>query len=344
MDKMEPELSDPFDSKKGSSDDTLLNYLRMERAAERRVLEEMFAHFIRDQRRGRRWRLLFRLFIVGYLIFMAFFSFSGEWDGLALHPLAEDKKHTAVVDVVGPIASETPAGARGVIKGLKAAFKDPNTQGVVVRINSPGGSPVQAGEIYDEIKRLRKKYPTIPLYAAVEDACLSGGYYIAAAADQIYADKASVVGSIGVVMFNFGFEKTLEKVGVEDRNLAAGRNKAFLNPFKPMVEEEVNHAKGILDRIHTQFVQAVKDGRGDRLKPWKKDLFQGLFWTGDEALELGLIDGMGSVNYVAREVIKADKVVNFTSEEHWMDRIGRRLTDTMAQSLTLILSPKPDLR
>ncbi|MBF0140868.1 MAG: S49 family peptidase [Magnetococcales bacterium] len=344
MDKMEPELSDPFDSKKGSSDDTLLHYLRRERAAERRVLEEMFAQFLRDQRRGRRWRLFFRLFIVGYLLFLALFSMSGDWDGLALRPLAEEKKHTAVVDISGAIASDSPAGARGVIKGLKAAFKDPNTHGVVVRINSPGGSPVQAGEIYDEIKRLRKKYPAIPLYAAIEDACLSGGYYIAAAADQIYADKASVVGSIGVVMFNFGFEKTLEKVGAEDRNLAAGRNKAFLNPFKPMVEEEINHAKGILDRIHAQFIQAVKEGRGDRLKPGKKDLFQGLFWTGDEALELGLVDGLGSVDYVAREVIKADKVVNFTSEEHWMDRIGRRLTDTMAQSLTLIMTPHPDLR
>ncbi|MBF0421969.1 MAG: S49 family peptidase [Magnetococcales bacterium] len=340
---MEPELSDPFDHKKDSSRDALLEYLHKERSAERRVLEEMFSQFLREQRRGRRWRLYFRLFIVGYLLFLAWAGYNNDWDNLGLRPLAEDKKHTAVIDIAGPIAAGAPAGAQNVIKGLKAAFKDPDTRGVVLRINSPGGSPVQAGEIYDEIKRLRKKYPSIPLYAAVEDACLSGGYYIAAAADQIFADKASMVGSIGVVMFNFGFEKTLDKVGVEDRNLAAGHNKTFLNPFKPLVEDEVNHAKGLLDRIHAQFIQAVKDGRGHRLKTWKKDMFQGLFWTGDEAVELGLVDGLGSVDWIAREVIKADKVVNVTVEDHWMDRIGRRLTDTMAQALTRLVTSPPGL-
>lgn len=338
MDKLEPELSDSVDPGKGSSQDALLVQMQKERAAERRILEEMFGQYLREQRRGRRWKLFFRLFLVGYLVFLGWIGIQGEWDNLPLRPSDEEKVHTAVVDVSGPITGGSPASAQNVIKGLRAAFKDPNTRGVVLRINSPGGSPVQAGQIYDEIKRLRKKYTTIPLHAAIEDACLSGGYYLAAAADNIYADKASVVGSIGVVLFNFGLEKTLEKLGVEDRNLAAGRNKAFLNPFKPMQEEEVAHAKELLDRVHSQFVQAVKDGRGDRLKPWKKDLFQGLYWTADEAMELGLVDGLGSVDWVAREIIKAEKVVEFTPEDRWVDRIGKHFTETVANGLTQILT------
>ncbi|MBF0108511.1 MAG: S49 family peptidase [Magnetococcales bacterium] len=330
---MEPELSDPFDQGKAASSDTLLEHLQLERASERRVIEEMFTQFIAEQRRGRRWRLFFRLFIVGYLVFLAVVGLDGHWDDVSLKSLDKNKGHTAIVELTGPIASGAPAGAHNIIKGLNAAFKDPDTRGVILRINSPGGSPVQAGLIYDEIKRLRKKYTTIPLYAAVEDACLSGGYYVAAAADGIYADKASLVGSIGVVLFNFGLEKVLEKIGVEDRNLTAGKNKAFLNPFRPMQEEEVTHAKGILDRIHSQFVQAVKDGRGDRLKPWKKDLFQGLYWTADEAVELGLVDELGSAQSIAREVIKVEKTVDFTSRDHWVDRIGRSFTETLAQTM-----------
>ncbi|MBF8271819.1 MAG: S49 family peptidase [Magnetococcales bacterium] len=341
MDKMEPELSDPVDTGKAPFRDELLEQMQKERSLERRVLEEMFAQFLSEQRRARRWKLFFRLFIVGYLVFLGWMGASQEWEKMALHPLTEEKGHTAVVDVMGPIGGGAPAGAENVIKGLKAAFKDPETRGVILRINSPGGSPVQAGQIYDEIKRLRKKYPSIPLHAAVEDSCLSGGYYLAAAADNIYADKASLVGSIGVVMFNFGFEKALEKVGVEDRNLAAGRNKSFLNPFKPMQEDEVNHAKGLLDRIHAQFVQAVKDGRGERLKPGKKELFQGLFWTADEAIELGLVDGFGSADWVAREVVKAEKVVDFTFEERWVDRIGKRFSETLAQAVAQVILQIP---
>ncbi|MBF0146721.1 MAG: S49 family peptidase [Magnetococcales bacterium] len=344
MDKFEPELSDQIDSGKTAPKDDFLEFLEKERSSERRVLEELLSQFLREQRRGRRWKLMFRLFIVGYLLFLAAMGLSGHWDEVTLNASDDAKGHTAVVELIGPIASGTPAGAQNVIKGLQAAFKDPDTRGVILKINSPGGSPVQAGLIYDEIKRLRKKYPTIPLHAALEDACLSGGYYVAAAADGIHADKASLVGSIGVVFFNFGLEKVLEKIGIEDRNLTAGRNKAFLNPFKPMQEDEVNHAKGILDRIHGQFVQAVKDGRGDRLKPWKKELFQGLYWTADEAIELGLVDALGSVDSIARDVIKVEKTVDFTFEDHWVDRIGRRLTETMAQALTrtvLSLSDHP---
>lgn len=341
MDKLEPELSEPVNSDRKSFENSVLQDMQEERAAERHVLEEMFSQFLKEQRRARRWKIFFRLFIVGYLLFLAWSGLGDQFNSMGLHPLTEEKGHTAVIDVIGPISTGSPAGAKNVIKSLKSAFKDPDTKGVILRINSPGGSPVQAGQIYDEIKRLRKKHPAIQLYAAVEDACLSGGYYLAAAADAIYADKASIVGSIGVVMFNFGLEKTIEKIGVEDRNLTAGKNKAFLNPFKPMVEEEVTHAKGLLDRIHAQFIQAVKDGRGERLKTWKTDLFQGLYWTADQALEFGLVDGMGSTDWIAREVIKSEKIVDFTYEDHWVDRIGRQLTETMAQAFTQVVMSPP---
>jgi len=341
MNKLEPELSESVDASEESFGDTLLQHMRKERAAERHVLEEMFSQFLKEQRRTRRWKLFFRLFIIGYLLFLAWAGLGDQFNDMGLRPLAETKGHTAIIDVIGPITTGSPAGAKNIVKSLQAAFKDPDTKGVILRINSPGGSPVQAGQIYDEIKRLRKKYPAIQLYAAVEDACLSGGYYLAAAADAIYADKASIVGSIGVVMFNFGLEKTMEKIGVEDRNLTSGKNKAFLNPFKPMLEEEITHAKGLLDRIHGQFIQAVKNGRGERLKTWKTDLFQGLYWTADQAKEYGLVDELGSADWIAREVIKVEKTVDFTNEDRWVDRIGRQLTETMAQAVTQIFMSVP---
>jgi len=219
-----------------------------------------------------------------------------------------------------------------LVSGLRRAFKDKNTAGVILRINSPGGSPVQSGYVYDEIKRLRKKYPDIKLYAVVTDICASGGYYIASAADEIYADKASIVGSIGVLMDGFGFVDTMKKVGVERRLLTAGKHKGILDPFSPLKPSEVKHVQRLLDSIHQQFIDAVKAGRGDRLAD-DPQLFSGLFWNGEEGLKLGLVDGLGSSSYVAREIIGEEKVVDYTARPNYFDRFAERIGATMANVL-----------
>jgi len=244
-------------------------------------------------------------------------------------------KHTALVELRGVIASDTQASADNVTSGLQAAFKDGNTQGVVLRINSPGGSPVQAGYINDEIKRLRGLYPNIPLYAVVEDICASGGYYVAAAADKIYVDKASIVGSIGVVMDGFGFTGTMEKLGVERRAIAAGANKKFLDPFSPVVPAQKEFAEKMLAEIHEQFIAVVRQGRGKRLKEMP-DIFSGLVWTGPKSIELGLTDALGSVDSVARDVIKAEDVVDFTPHENIAERVARRFGAAMAEALVKV--------
>ncbi len=221
--------------------------------------------------------------------------------------------HTALIDISGVISAGSQASADKIMSGLQAAFKDSGTKGVVIRINSPGGSPVQAGYIYDEIKRLRAKHPEIPLYAVVEDICASGGYYIAAAADQIYVDKASIIGSIGVLMDGFGFTGTMEKLGVERRLLAAGENKGFLDPFSPIQNNQKAHAETMLGDIHQQFITVVKQGRGKRLKE-TPDMFSGLLWVGQKSIDLGLADALGGLDYVAREVIKAEDIVDYTMQ------------------------------
>jgi protease-4 len=217
-----------------------------------------------------------------------------------------------------------------VIPSLKKAFDNPKTKAVVLRINSPGGSPVQAGQINDEIRRLRAKYKDIPVYAVISDICASGGYYIAVAADKIYADKASLVGSIGVRMDNFGFVEAMNKLGVERRLLTAGENKGMLDPFQPLNPKEVDHVKTLLNTTHQQFINVVKQGRGERLKN-NPDLFTGLIWTGEGAKDLGLIDELGDERYVAREVIKAPTMVNFTSEKDFFDKVGERLGTSVSQ-------------
>jgi protease-4 len=216
--------------------------------------------------------------------------------------------------------------------GLQAAFKDKNTKGIVIRINSPGGSPVQAGYIYDEIKRLRGLHPEIPLYAVVEDICASGGYYIAAAADKIYVDKASIIGSIGVLMDGFGFTGTMEKLGVERRLLAAGDNKGFLDPFSPIQEKQKAHAETMLDDIHQQFITVVRQGRGKRLKE-TPDMFSGLLWVGQKSIELGLADALGGLDYVARDIIKAEDIVDYTQQENIAERFARRFGAATAETL-----------
>jgi protease-4 len=241
-------------------------------------------------------------------------------------------KHTALVELRGVIAADSPASADNVTSGLQAAFKDANTQGVVLRINSPGGSPVQAGYINDEIKRLRAQHPNIPLYVVVEDICASGGYYVAAAADQIYVDKASIVGSIGVVIDGFGFTGIMEKLGVERRAITAGENKRFLDPFAPLTAAHREYAEKMLAEIHQQFITVVRNGRGKRLKE-TPDVFSGLIWTGEKSIELGLADAIGSVDSVARDVIKAEDIVDFTPRQNLAERVARKFGATMAEAL-----------
>src|SRR5690606_688501 len=229
------------------------------------------------------------------------------------------------------IASDHPGAADNVTAGLQEAFKDKATQGVVLRINSPGGSPVQAAQINDEIRRLREKYPNTPLYAVVEDICASGGYYVAVASDKIFVNESSIVGSIGVLMDGFGFANVLDKLGIERRLLTAGENKGFLDPFSPMQPEQREHAQEMLNAIHQQFIKVVRDGRGDRLKE-TPEMFSGLLWTGEKSIELGLADELGSVEYVAREVIKAEDLVDYTPRENIPARVATRFGPALGEA------------
>ncbi|MDE2117463.1 MAG: S49 family peptidase [Betaproteobacteria bacterium] len=296
---------------------------------ERGVLEKLAMSAIQEQRRARHWSIFFKTLTFAYLFIVMFLAMG--WIG-GKAETALGGKHTALVEMNGVIASNSAASADNIISSLQDAFKDKKTQGVILRINSPGGSPVQAGYINDEIRRLRAKYPKIPLYAVVEDMCASGGYYVAAAADRIFVNKASMVGSIGVLMDGFGFTGTMEKLGVERRLLTAGENKGFMDPFSPMNPHHKELVKQMLDEIHQQFIAVVKQGRGKRLKE-TPDTFSGLFWTGQKSIELGLADEMGSVESVARDVIKAEDIVDFTTREGLADRLARRFGAGVASAL-----------
>jgi protease-4 len=292
---------------------------------ERAVLEKVALKAIEEQRRSRQWSALFKLLWFS-LVFLAFAALMG-WIGRPEKGEAGSAtvgKHTAVVDVEGVIGLESKASAEKVIKGLNRAFKDSNTQGVLIRINSPGGSPVHSGYINDEIRRLRAKYPNIPVHAVVQDLCASGGYYIAVAADKIYVDKASLVGSIGAIMGGFGFVGAMEKLGVERRAYTAGDNKDFLDPFAPENPKHREHARQMLGEIHQQFIKSVRQGRGTRLKE-NPEIFSGLVWTGERSIELGLADAMGSAESVARDVIKAEKLVEFTVDDNYFEALSKRL-------------------
>lgn len=287
---------------------------------ERDLLNRIAFASINEQRRARRWNVFFKLLLAIYLFSILGLYLSEEVDtGKLTHT-----PHTAMVDVFGVISADAEANADSIIEGLQDAFDDPDTKGVILRLDTPGGAPVQAGMVNDEIRRLRKEHPDIPVYAVIEDMCASGGYYIAAAADKIYADKASIVGSIGVRMDGFGFVDTMKKVGVERRLLTAGEHKGLLDPFEPVNEVEKEHIQGVLDDIHRQFIDVVKEGRGDRLKDDPK-LFSGLIWTGEQAVGLGLVDGLGSVDQVARDVVGAEDIVNFTPKEDVWERFADRL-------------------
>jgi protease-4 len=298
---------------------------------ERQLLEKVAFAALREQRAKRRWGIFFKLAGLSYLV--AVLVMVVDWGGS--EQLA-DARHTAVVHLHGTIEAQGEASAQNINDALEEAFADKRTAGVILRVNSPGGSPVQAGIVHDEIRRLRTKHPQIPLYAVVEDVCASGGYYIAVAADKIFVDKASIVGSIGVLMDAFGFTGTMEKLGIERRLLTAGDNKGFLDPFSPQDAKQKAHAQVLLREIHEQFIDVVRRGRGDRLKD-APELFSGLMWTGSQSVGLGLADGFGTVGSVARDVIKADRIVEFTIRENIAERFARRFradsTDGVVGSL-----------
>jgi protease-4 len=298
---------------------------------ERGLLTQLAYAGLDEQRRARRWSIFFKGLGFAYL-FALLALFTVRLDG----PTQAVGKHAALVDLDGVIAQGTEASADEVVAGLRAAFEDKNTAGVILRINSPGGSPVQAGYINDEIQRLRAKYPDTPLYAVIVDVCASGGYYVAAAADKIYADKASIVGSIGVRMDSFGFVEAIDKLGVERRLLTAGEHKALLDPFLPVDEVARTHVQAQLDAIHEQFIDVVKSGRGARLAD-DETIFSGLIWTGEQAIALGLVDELGSAGYVAREVIGEERIVDFTKEKNFWERLaadlGTSLGSVLARSL-----------
>ncbi|HQV89057.1 MAG: S49 family peptidase [Nitrosomonas sp.] len=302
---------------------------------ERNVLENLASASLREQRRARGWGIFFKSLTFLYLFILLFVALGWVGDG----KVRLNDKHTALVDLRGIIMADSVSSADKINASLQSAFQDKNTKGVILRINSPGGSPVQSGYINDEIRRLRAKYPEIPLYAVISDICASGGYYVAAAADKIFVDKASLVGSIGVLMDGFGFTGTLEKLGVERRLLTAGENKGFLDPFTPLDPAQKAHASTLLREIHEQFIRVVQEGRGDRLKD-APEIFSGIVWTGQRSIDLGLADEIGSAEYVAREVIKAEAVVDFSPSEGLADlftkRFGQVIANVLADSGWLI--------
>ncbi len=297
-----------------------------------RLLEKTLLAGVQEQRRARRWGIFFKLLTFAYL-FGALLMFSPL---LQLGKEKSSASHTAVINVRGMIADDEAASADNIVGALRAAFEAEGTKAVVLRINSPGGSPVQSGYIYDEIRRLRGEYPAIKLYAVITDLGASGAYYIASAADEIYADKSSLVGSIGVTAATFGFVDAMQKVGVERRVYTSGEHKAFLDPFQPQKPEETEFWKGVLGTTHRQFIESVKQGRGDRLQDAEHpELFSGLIWSGEQALELGLIDGLGSAGYVAREVVGEPEMVDYTVKDSPFDRFTKRLGASIAERLAL---------
>ena len=305
---------------------------------ERVVIEKLANSALDEQRKARRWGIFFKSLTFIYL-FILLFAVFGWMEGR--EPLPGD--HTALVDLDGIISADSQANADNINQGLQDAFENKGTRGVILRINSPGGSPVQAGTINSEIRRLRQKYPDVPLYAVVEDICASGGYYVAVAADQIYVDKASIVGSIGVLMDGFGFTGTMDKLGVERRLLTAGENKGFLDPFSPVDPKQRDYAKKLLGEIHAQFIEVVRTGRGKRLKEGP-DTFSGLVWSGEKSIELGLADALGSVDYVARDVIKAENIVDFTPRENIAERFAKRFGAALGKALFQSTVSVPPLR
>jgi len=303
---------------------------------EKDVLEKLMFSALKEQKSARRWGIFFKLLTFSYLmVLLAIIAAPQIKSGIG----GSGKQHVAVVDVLGQIASSEASSASSIIEGLQDAAKDKNTKGIILNINSPGGSPVQSIYIYDEIRRLKKLHPNLPIYAVVADICASGGYFIAAAADKIFVSPASIIGSIGVIMNGFGFTGVMDKVGVERRLLTAGEHKAMLDPFSPVKEPENQHMQSLLNQVHQQFIDAVRQGRGDRLKEAQTpELFSGLVWTGAESLKIGLADGFGSVESVARDELGTEETVNFTPKEQLLDRLAGKFGAAFSHSISNLLN------
>lgn len=295
---------------------------------QKEVIEKLAMSSLKEQKTARRWGIFFKVLTFIYLFVILAYALG--W--VVKEGKSAVGEHTALIDVSGVILPGGEVNAESFIDSLADAYDNKGTKGIILRINSPGGSPVQAGMINEEIKRQKTLHPDIPVYAVVEDICASGGYYIAAAADKIYVDKASIVGSIGVLMDGYGFTGVMEKVGVERRLLTAGKNKAMLDPFSPVNPEHEAFAQNMLNEIHEQFKAVVREGRGNRLKE-TPDTFSGLFWSGEESINIGLADELGSSDYVAREVIKQKEIVDFTYRETFADRFAKRLGASIAKNI-----------
>ncbi len=299
---------------------------------QRDVLERLLFASLREQRRARRWTIFFRLLTLAWLI-AALVLASGRF---VADSAVSTGRHTALINIKGVLAADGDAAAADIIRALQSAFSDRNTAAVVLRLNTPGGSPVQAGAIYDEIRRQRAAHPDTHLYAVVEDVCASGGYYVAAAADRIYVDKASLVGSIGVLIDGFGFADAMHRLGIERRLLTAGENKGFLDPFSPLTAQQRDYAKNMLDEIHRQFIDAVRTGRGERLHE-SKELFSGLVWTGARSIELGLADEFGTVESVARNVVEVERIVDFSPRRNVLERLTQRFGAAAGEAAARVL-------
>ena len=304
---------------------------------EREAIEKLLLADVRERRAARRWRIvrsLLWMLLFGALIWLLFSD--------ALPTSTPATPHTAMVAIKGEIADEAEASAEFVLPALRSAMEDKGAQALVLLINSPGGTPVQAGLISDEIHRLRALHKK-PVYAVVEETAASAAYYIASAADKIYVDKASIVGSIGVLINGFGFVDTLDKLGIERRLLTAGENKGFLDPFSPQSEAHKQHAQTMLEQIHRQFIDVVKKGRGERLKE-TPEMFSGLFWTGEQSVALGLADDFGSLDSVARDVVKAEKLVDYTNKKNLAERFAKRFGAAMGEGAVKALQVAPSVR
>jgi len=284
------------------------------------VVEKVLLAHVQEQRRARRWGNFWRFITFAFVLGAFWFSSMGGGTHMVASPTM---RHTAMIDLHGVIDFGSPASAELVSDSLREAFKNSHAAGIILRINSPGGSPVQSGIVFDEIRRLKAEHKDKPVIAVVEDVAASGGYYIASAADFIYVNQASLVGSIGVRMDSFGFTEALKKLGVERRVLTAGENKAMLDPFLPMDPKQRAAVQSMINDVHGQFIAAVKQGRGDRLKP-TPELFSGMVWTGAKSIELGLADGLGTVDSVARDVIKAEEVIDYTLQPNFAERLAKR--------------------
>jgi protease IV len=300
---------------------------------EREIIEKLAIASITEQTRARRWSVFFKSLMFAYLI--AVFV-------VAMYPAikqdmgGDNKDHTAVVDVVGIIAEDKDANAASIIESLRDAVKDKHTKGIILHSNSPGGSPVQSAYVYEEIRKIKKEHPDIPVFAVVSDICASGCYYIASASDKIFVNQSSLIGSIGVLMDGFGFVDIMQKLGVERRLLTAGAHKAMLDPFSPPKEDETKYMQGLLDQVHQQFIDAVKAGRGNRLKE-TPEMFSGLVWTGEAGVKLGVADGFGNDDYVAKDVIGAEKLVDFTQQGRLLDKIVGKLGASFGQAIGSII-------